>query len=178
MQISNHRVFTNKALFVACVFALSFVGPSSGETYFPSDSESIIRGLGGKCMDVKEAKTDNGTPIILWDCAGAHSGDWKHHNQVWKLDGTTGQLIGLGGKCLDVKEAKAVNGTPVILWDCHGKDNQKWKACTSGEIVGLGGKCLDVSGGKSNNGSPIVLWDCHGGNNQKWKLEYIPQVVK
>jgi len=123
-------------------------------------------------LDVKEGKAANGTPVILWDCKidAVYTNQWKDHNQVWKLDGATGEIVGLGGKCLDVKEAKAVNGAPVVLWDCHGKENQKWTACTSGEIVGLGGKCLDVSGGQSNNGSSIVLWDCHGKDNQKWKF--------
>jgi WD40 repeat protein len=119
-----------------------------------------IQGLAGKCLDVKAANPDNGTPIILWTC---HGGD----NQQWKIT-PAGEIRGLANKCLDVSGANSADGASITLWTCHGGDNQQWKITSAGEIRGIANKCLDVYGANSTDGTPIILWTCHGRYNQKW----------
>ncbi len=121
-----------------------------------------IRGIGKACVDSNEARSDNGTPVQLWEC-------WGGANQSWVLT-NKGQIRGIGGKCLDVQSGSTANGTPVRLWDCNGSAAQTWQLTKSGEIKGPGDKCLDAFGATSANGTRLVLWDCGGGANQKWSV--------
>src|SRR5687768_6841449 len=54
---------------------------------------TIVGGQSGRCVDVPNSSTTNGTQVALWDC---HNGT----NQRWTY--TTGrQLQVYGNKCLD-----------------------------------------------------------------------------
>ncbi|MBV9859818.1 MAG: RICIN domain-containing protein [Alphaproteobacteria bacterium] len=117
-----------------------------------------IIGVGGKCLDVTGASTDNGTAVEMWDCTAAN-------NQQWTFSG--GQILGLGGKCLDVRGAGTANGTAVQIWDCAGVANQQWNFINK-KIFGFGGKCLDVQGGGTTNGTAVQMWDCATVANQNW----------
>ena len=123
-----------------------------------------------KCLDVSGSLTQDGTPIIQWQC---HGGD----NQIWRIepvdDGHNSRLVSRhSGKCLDVSGASTENGAPIIQWPCHGGANQQWEL----EAVGGGyrivarhsGKCLDVTGWSADDGTGIIQWQCHGGANQTW----------
>jgi hypothetical protein len=117
-----------------------------------------------KCLDVSNSNSENGTPIIIFDCHGGINQQWIHNPS----DGT---IRGLAGRCLDVTGASAQNGTPVILFDCNGGPNQKWNIVITpngAEFRGLGDKCLDASGGSASNGTPVIIFDCHGRQNQIW----------
>jgi hypothetical protein len=120
-----------------------------------------VVGLGGKCLDVKGKKSDDGTPTQLWQCNGGPNQKWQYTR--------AGELKGFADKCLDVEGGKTDEGTPVILYTCNGGANQKWRF-EKGALVGIGGNCLDVKGNKSKDGQPLVLYRCTGGANQKWKL--------
>ena len=79
----------------------------------------IMGGQSGRCVDVPNSSTANGTQVQLWDCNG-------QANQQWNLnaDGTIGGVQ--SGLCLDVTGASTLNNAPVQLWTCNGGANQKW----------------------------------------------------
>ncbi|MHA4773569.1 PQQ-dependent sugar dehydrogenase [Streptomyces sp. MSC1_001] len=127
-------------------------GPRTGE----------VKGVGGKCLDVDNAQTADGTKIQLWTCNGSSA-------QKWTVSGD-GTLKALG-KCLDVSGGGSADGTRVQLWTCNGTAAQKWAPQADGTVRNpQSGKCLDASGGTWNDGTAVHLWTCHTGPNQKWTL--------
>lgn len=65
-----------------------------------------IRGVAGKCLDVRGGSAADGTEIILWTCNG-------RRNQDWEI--VDGEIRGLAGKCLDVRDNHSGNGAAVVL---------------------------------------------------------------
>ncbi|MET8230375.1 ricin-type beta-trefoil lectin domain protein [Micromonospora sp. NPDC005298] len=123
----------------------------------------LVGGQSGRCVEVPNSTTTNGTQVQLWDCGGGT-------NQRWTA--TSGrQLTVYGNKCLDASGAGTANGTQVIIWDCHGGLNQQWNVNANGTITnGQSGLCLDANGAATANGTKIILWACNGGANQQWSL--------
>ncbi|WP_369188794.1 endo-1,4-beta-xylanase [Streptomyces sp. R08] len=126
----------------------------------PPTGGGQIKGVGsGRCLDVPNASTTDGTPVQLWDCNGAT-------NQRWTLT-DAGELRVYGTKCLDA--AGADNGTKVQIYGCWGGDNQKWRLNSDGSIVGVqSGLCLDAVGAGTGTGTLIQLYSCSNGANQHW----------
>jgi hypothetical protein len=123
----------------------------------------LVGGQSGRCVEVPNSSTANGTQVQLWDCGGAAGQQWSHT--------ATRQLTGNGNKCLDANGAGTANGTTVIIWDCHGGLNQQWNVNANGTITnGQSGLCLDANGAATANGTRIILWSCNGGANQQWSL--------
>ncbi|WP_255610189.1 RICIN domain-containing protein [Micromonospora sp. PLK6-60] len=123
----------------------------------------LVGGQSGRCVEVPNSSTTNGTQVQLWDCGSGA-------NQRWTS--TAGkQLTVYGNKCLDASGAGTANGTQVIIWDCHGGLNQQWNVNANGTITnGQSGLCLDANGAATANGTKIILWSCNGGANQQWRL--------
>ncbi|MEU8080988.1 arabinofuranosidase catalytic domain-containing protein [Catellatospora citrea] len=121
----------------------------------------LVGGQSGRCVDVPNGSTTNGTQVQLWDCWGGAMQRWTY---------TSGkQLQVYGSKCLDANGQGRTNGTQVIIWDCNGQANQQWDLNSNGTITGVqSGLCLDASGLGTANGTKIHLWTCHGGTNQQW----------
>ncbi|MFJ5275269.1 ThuA domain-containing protein [Streptomyces parvulus] len=127
-------------------------GPRTGE----------VKGVGGRCLDVDNSMTADGTKIQLWTCNGTGAQRWTRAD-----DGTVTAL----GKCLDVSGGGSADGTKIQLWTCNGSGAQKWAPQADGTVRNpQSGKCLDASGGTWNDGTPVHLWTCHTGANQKWVL--------
>ncbi|MFE5394231.1 PQQ-dependent sugar dehydrogenase [Streptomyces sp. NPDC056568] len=121
-----------------------------------------VTGVNGKCLDVDNAGTADGTKVQVWTCNGSAA-------QSWTVAGD-GALKALG-KCLDVSGGGTGDGTKVQLWTCNGSGAQQWAAQSDGTVRNpQSGKCLDASGGTWNDGTPVHLWSCHTGANQKWTL--------
>ncbi|MFG3039143.1 ricin-type beta-trefoil lectin domain protein [Streptomyces sp. NPDC048330] len=121
-----------------------------------------VKGVNGKCLDVDNAQTADGTKIQLWTCNGTGAQRWTVGG-----DGTVKAL----GKCLDVSDGGSADGTKVQLWTCNGTGAQKWEPQPNGTVRNpRSGKCLDASGGVWNDGTAVHLWTCHTGSNQKWTL--------
>jgi len=144
---------------------LTFTGTGTG--LFDVDDFTLIRssgvgpisGLAGKCLDVSNGGTADGTKIQLWTCNGSPAQSWTRNGQTWRAL----------GKCLDVAGGGTADGTLVQLWTCNGTGAQNWVAgANSSQINPSSGKCLDVSGNNSADGAQIHLWTCHGGGNQRW----------
>ncbi len=121
-----------------------------------------VKGVNGKCLDVDNSQTADGTEVQVWTCNGTGA-------QQWTLpgDGTVRAL----GKCLDVSGGGSADGTRIQLWTCNGSGAQTWAPQADGTVRNpQSGKCLDASGGLWNDGTPVHLWTCHTGPNQKWTL--------
>ncbi|MDI6517121.1 endo-1,4-beta-xylanase [Streptomyces coelicoflavus] len=150
---------SKKAAYTAVLDALNGGGSSEPE---PPVEGGQIKGVGsGRCLDVPNASTSDGTQIQLWDC---HS----NSNQQWSYT-DAGELRVYGDKCLDA--AGTGNGAKVQIYSCWGGDNQKWRVNSDGSIVGVqSGLCLDAVGTGTANGTQIQLYSCTNGSNQRWTL--------
>ncbi|MFB9235699.1 lectin [Plantactinospora siamensis] len=129
----------------------------------PTGGQEIVGAQSGRCVDVPNGSTTNGTQVQLYDCWGGTPQRFTY---------TSGkQLQVLGAKCLDANNKGTTNGTTVIIWDCNGQTNQQWNVNSDGTIRGVqSGLCLDASGNGTANGTKIILWSCSGGANQRWSL--------
>ncbi|WP_020134955.1 ThuA domain-containing protein [Streptomyces sp. 351MFTsu5.1] len=133
----------------------------SGDTP-PGPRSGAVKGVNGKCLDVDNANTADGTKVQLWTCNGTSAQNW-----TVAADGSVRAL----GKCLDVSGGGSADGTKVQLWTCNGSGAQKWAPQADGTVRNpQSAKCLDASGGTWNDGTPVHLWTCHTGPNQKWTL--------
>ncbi|MGW6958125.1 PQQ-dependent sugar dehydrogenase [Streptomyces chartreusis] len=143
--------------------ALFDVDEFSFSTTSGGDSRSgAVKGVNGKCLDIDNAGTADGTKIQIWTCNNSGA-------QHWTI-GTDNTVKALG-KCLDVSEGANADGTKVQLWTCNNTGAQKWAAQADGTVRNpQSGKCLDASGSTWNDGTPVHLWTCHTGPNQKWTL--------
>jgi alpha-galactosidase len=119
---------------------------------------TLVSAASGRCLDVPQSNTTNGTQPVIWDCNGGA-------NQRWTSSGQTLQAL---GKCLDAP-LNAAAGSKVQIWDCNGGANQRWTHNSNGTITGQqSGLCLDVSGALTANGTQVILWQCTGAANQRW----------
>ncbi|MFY1617100.1 ThuA domain-containing protein [Micromonospora sp. WMMD736] len=121
-----------------------------------------VKGLAGKCLDVRNAATADGTQIQIYTCNGSTA-------QTWTV--TPNSTIKALGKCLDVNGAGTADGTKIQLWTCNGSGAQNWAAQSDGSLRNTSSnKCLDVSGNNSADSTVVHLWTCNGAANQKWTL--------
>ncbi|MGN9890567.1 PQQ-dependent sugar dehydrogenase [Micromonospora sp. L31] len=150
---------------------LTFAGSGTGALYdvdsFTFTTGATVRtgpvvGLAGKCLDVRNAATADGTQIQLYTCNGTTA-------QTWTV--TPNSTIKALGKCLDVSGGGSADGTKIQLWTCNGSGAQNWSAQADGTVRNpQSAKCLDVSGNNSADSTPVHLWTCTGAANQKWTL--------
>ncbi|MFC5940203.1 ThuA domain-containing protein [Micromonospora harpali] len=153
---------------------LTFTG--SGTGLFDVDDFTLVRGggnpdtpgtgpvvgLGGKCLDVRNAATADGTQIQIWTCNGSAA-------QTWSV--TPNSTVKALGKCLDVSGGGSADGTKIQLWTCNGSGAQNWSAQADGTLRNpQSGKCLDVSNNNATDGQAVHLWTCLSATNQKWTL--------
>ncbi|WP_217249519.1 endo-1,4-beta-xylanase [Streptomyces sp. AC602_WCS936] len=133
---------------------------NGGDSTEPPADGGQIKGVGsGRCLDVPNASTTDGTQVQLWDC---HS----NSNQQWTYT-DAGELRVYGDKCLDA--AGTGNGAKVQIYSCWGGDNQKWRLNSDESVVGVqSGLCLDAVGAGTANGTLIQLYSCSNGSNQRW----------
>ncbi|MGW7569788.1 endo-1,4-beta-xylanase [Streptomyces tendae] len=146
---------SKKAAYTAVLDALN-----GGDSSEPPADGGQIKGVGsGRCLDVPNASTSDGTQLQLWDCHSGTNQQWAHTD--------AGELRVYGGKCLDA--AGSGNGTKVQIYSCWGGDNQKWRLNSDGSIVGVqSGLCLDAVGSGTANGTQVQLYSCSNGANQRW----------
>ncbi|MER5457673.1 lectin [Micromonospora sp. NPDC002389] len=133
-----------------------------GGTNPPPTGTGRITGLAGKCLDVRNAATADGTQIQIYTCNGSAA-------QTWTV--TPNSTIRALGKCLDVNGGASADGTKIQLWTCNGSGAQNWSAQSNGTLRNpQSGKCLDVSNNSSADGQAVHLWTCHTNANQRWVL--------
>jgi len=127
----------------------------------PPPSGQLVAVQSGRCLDVPNVSTANGTQVEIWDCNGGA-------NQQWTQPSSTVLQV-YGNKCLEVSGQATAAGSKVAIFDCNGGTNQQWRVNSDGTIVGVqSGLCLDVTGQGTANGTLIDIWTCNGGANQIW----------
>ncbi len=131
----------------------------------PAGGVGPVKGLTGKCLDVRGAASADGTQVQLYSCNGTPA-------QTWTVSGSgSASTVKALGKCLDVAGAGTADGTKVQLWTCNASGAQNWAAQGDGTLRNpASGKCLDVAGNNSADSTPVQLWTCGTGANQKWAL--------
>ncbi|MGC5015193.1 endo-1,4-beta-xylanase, partial [Streptosporangium sp. DT93] len=158
-----------KAAYTSVLNALNAANPNPSPTPTvtptvtptPGGSGQIRNVNAGRCVDVPNAATADGTQVQLWDC---------HTNANQRWASTSAQELRVyGNKCLDA--AGTASGARVQIYGCWGGDNQKWRLNSDGTVVGVqSGLCLDAVGAGTANGTRLQLYSCSGGNNQKWTV--------
>jgi PKD repeat protein len=150
---------------------LTFSGSSTGALFdvdsftfttgTPPNPAGTIKGLGGKCLDVRGAASADGTQIQIYTCNGTAAQTWAR----------TGQTFRTFGKCLDVSGASTADGAKIQLYTCNGTAAQNWTVGADGTIRSVNsGKCLDVTGGNTADSTPVRQLTCNAGANQKWTV--------
>ncbi|MGV9341196.1 ricin-type beta-trefoil lectin domain protein [Streptomyces sp. NPDC003688] len=119
-------------------------------------------GITGKCADVRNSGTANGTPVQLYGCNGTDAQRWAH------VPDAGGTLRALGG-CLDVSNGGTANGTGVQLWQCNGSGAQRWVPGPGSSLVNpQSGRCLDDPASSTADGTQLQIYDCNGTAAQQW----------
>ncbi|WP_329049020.1 lectin [Amycolatopsis sp. NBC_01488] len=120
----------------------------------------LTSGLAGKCADVAQSGTGNGTHVQLYTCNSTGAQKW--------FSAADGSLQAQGG-CLDVSNSGTANGTKVQLWQCNSSGAQKWQAGTAGALVNpQSGRCLDDPGSTTTDGTQLQIYDCNQSAAQSW----------
>jgi hypothetical protein len=116
----------------------------------------------GKCLDIVNRGTADGSKLDLWSCNGGA-------NQQWAIAGQDGELYNpVSGKCIDDPYNSETNGTQLDIWSCNEEPWQAWTLPASPMTSGVAGKCLDDTGDSSANGNLVQSWACNGEASQKW----------
>ncbi|MET8979708.1 RICIN domain-containing protein [Streptomyces sp. NPDC004539] len=121
----------------------------------------------GKCLDVANAGTANGTPVQLTTCNKSAAQSW----QLVPYASGYSLLNPNAGKCLDVSGGNPANGTKIQIYTCNSSTAQQWTfdIRAGGELRNVvTDKCLDLA--NFTNGTDARLWACTGGNSQKFRV--------
>ncbi|WP_248963881.1 RICIN domain-containing protein [Sphaerisporangium perillae] len=159
--VNNNVTVTNGSWPSGAQAVMASAGPQSGGN--GQQNVQIVGAGSGRCVDINNNSTTNGTQAQLWNCGSGTNQRWTYTSAK--------QLTVYGNKCLDANNQGTANGTLAVIWDCNGQANQQWNVNANGTITGVqSGLCLDASGAGTTNGTKIHLWACHGGTNQQWSM--------
>ncbi|WP_225652764.1 ricin-type beta-trefoil lectin domain protein [Streptomyces pseudogriseolus] len=119
-------------------------------------------GIPGKCIDVRDAASADGTPVQLYTCNGTAAQRWTY------VPGEGGTLRALG-RCLDVSGGGTANGTKVQLWQCNGTGAQRWIPGPASSLINpQSGRCLDDPGASTADRTQLQIHDCNATGAQRW----------
>ncbi|WP_042378307.1 glycoside hydrolase [Streptacidiphilus melanogenes] len=129
--------------------------------------QALVGAQSGRCLDVPDVSTTEGTGLELWDCNGGG-------NQRWTLT-ASGAVTVYGGStlsCLGAAQGGTSPGTGVEIESCDGSPGQSWVPHPDGSLTNTAsGLCLDAYSQGTGNGTRIDEWTCNGGANQQWTLD-------
>lgn len=139
----------------------------------PADAQrGEFRGLDGKCLDVLEAGSDAGTPLVLFECG-------PQPNQTFNVEqiGSQIRIHAAGDLCVQPDPTAPIEPLDaVVLGACDGTASLWNVSGWFPEYFSLRhvdtGQCMDVLGASSADRTPIVVFDCTGAENQAWRFRY------
>ncbi|MFB6894637.1 ricin-type beta-trefoil lectin domain protein [Kitasatospora sp. NPDC056327] len=74
---------------------------------------------GGRCVTVRDDRTDWGAPAAIADCRGTGGQLWTYR--------ASGEIYNpASNACLELPGWNAANGTVPGIWECNGNANQRW----------------------------------------------------
>ncbi|MEW2417876.1 ricin-type beta-trefoil lectin domain protein [Streptomyces sp. NPDC046866] len=122
----------------------------------PGIGAVAVTGLSGKCLDVENGQTADGTPVQLQSCN-------ESRPQQWRISGNTVQAL---GKCLTADSGKA------RLSACNTADARQqftYKAADKTLVSQTTGQCLTVPNANDADGNDLAISDCQTGSAaQQW----------
>ncbi|KAG6828382.1 hypothetical protein H0H92_008182 [Tricholoma furcatifolium] len=133
---------------------------------FPTGSAVNLNPNGNtaKCMDVRGAVYENGTPVQIYDCNGTGA-------QKWVLQrGPTSVNVEGTDFCLDAGSSPA-SGVGLKIWTCYeGLAAQTWYYTDDNRIaLENQGQCVDLTNGVLTNSNQLQTWLCTNNDlNQVW----------
>jgi len=162
------RPLAVKLILLSTIFFLlgnySVLSQSAG-TYYIESAKS------GKLLNVKDAQTANGTPLIIWPYAGGQA------NERFTLEVAIADYFFIKsgvGKYLHIKDGSDEPKAMVHLWQGYGEYHTKWKFIDAGNgyflIESMLGTYMDVQNGNNANGTPVWMWTKNSSDAQRWKL--------
>lgn len=132
-------------------------------------SEAGTVRIHGKCLNIVNNGTANGSKIQLWSCNGGA-------NEEWAIAGEYGELYNpVSGKCLEDPGFSTKNGTQLDIWACNAGNNQNWLLPASPFDSAISGMCVNDSGNSTANGAKIISYTCNGGSNEKLQVDTVDQ---
>ncbi|WP_285564129.1 RICIN domain-containing protein [Streptomyces sp. RTGN2] len=134
--------------------------------------ETLAARNSGKCADVANFDSADGTQLIQWGCgSGVNQNFW-----IKELSTGNVQIMARhSGKCLGVAGASTADGAFAVQNTCDGSASQQWKVRTTDTagyvefVARHSGKCLDVVNQSTADGTALEQWTCNAGDNQKWR---------
>ena len=166
----------------------SFVEPSSHES--ASDVSDVIDfddGLAyqvmsvdsGKCVDVVDGASQNGTRVRQWTCNGAAAQKYQFVIAATDANGVVYYNIKTAnaGKCLEVAGDSLQNGALIDISSCVGTGglHQQWSVNPLADggytlVVRHSGQNLDLYNGHSADDTNIDQWPSNGLTPQMWAI--------
>ncbi|MEY2721963.1 MAG: hypothetical protein RL597_1408, partial [Pseudomonadota bacterium] len=169
MKSMNFGLIKSLCAFLCSAIALSVFAGLSNTAQAQANTVKIISDL-GVCLDVQGARTENGTPIVVYQC---HDGA----NQKFDIvkDSNGGNTLRFAGKCVDAVRTVGIRvmpGARLILWDCNNGANQAFGS-NGKQLQGANELCVDIV--ESNPAKGVVMWNCgaQGQPNQSWTLQTV-----
>jgi hypothetical protein len=134
-----------------------------------SELGAFTNALSGKCLDILNFITNDGSRPQITGCNNSSAQNWAHRVTQ---NSTSGVIVGYFGVCLTVKDNATIAETPVEIRGCNSatRPGQKW------EVVGgtirnpNSGKCLQPVDGLQTNGTLLEIEVCNGSLIQQWTL--------
>ena len=128
----------------------------------------IVARHSGKCLDVSEASTLNGAPVIQWTCIGDTNQQWL---PIPIGDGYLKFVARHSGKVLGVQST--ANGAPVVQLTEAGTAPQQWQIFDVGGgylriMSRQSGRALDVLNASTADGTQVIQSDYVGSTSQQW----------
>jgi len=93
---------------------------------------SFYKSMTANCIDIPEAKIENGVKLQIWTCNDSPAQLWYYS----KIDGSIRPTANLD-YCLDAGSSLK-QGDPLLLWECNEGDWQKWKFPAEDSDLSLG----------------------------------------
>ncbi|WP_317793048.1 ricin-type beta-trefoil lectin domain protein [Actinoplanes sichuanensis] len=122
-------------------------------------------GIAGKCIDVDNGNTNDGTAIQSWACNGSTAQNLSLVPTDAAASRFTLQVL---GKCVTPNGAGTANGTLLKLWTCNNSASQQFYASAEALYNPSSGRCIDIPGSSKTNGTDLQLYDCNSTGAQKW----------
>ena len=130
----------------------------------------------GKCLDVVNSGTTDGTPVQIYDCNGSAAQKWI--NVSWDMNRRSALVNPNSQKCLDIPNDNAVPGTVLQIWTCNSSDAQQWDLPTAVDPTGFtkptivrnrpSGLVLDVPHSDFHASARPQLWSENDSAAQMW----------
>jgi hypothetical protein len=145
--------------------------------------------VSGKCLDVADSKTADGTNVQQFGCNGSNAQRWAI---TWLGNGRY-QLRPqvASNRCLDVSNGLPDDSTNIQEWTCvpGTKAQQFTLAFDQAGITAIPegtfriktatafNRCIDVSGSSQDEHGKVQQFDCNGSEAQRWKFTPIQGTI-